>query len=62
MKVYVVLIGYHSGRDIKAYGVYGVYKQYRHALQEEQRLLDIDKTLWGGDQIKVRIIDAEVTE
>lgn len=59
MKVYVILIDYKSGRATK---VYGVYKQYRHALQEEQRLLDIGKTLWGGDQIKVRIIDAEVTE
>lgn len=59
MKVYVVLIDYKSGCDTK---VYGIYKQYRHAFQEEQRLLDIGKTLWGSDQIKVRIVDAEVTE
>ena len=59
MKVYVVLVDYKSGRDTK---VYGVYKQYRHAFQEEQRLLDIGETLWGGDQIKVRIVDQEVTE
>lgn len=59
MKVYVVLVDYCSGRDTK---VYGVYKQYRHAYQEEQRLLDISKTLWGSDQIKVRIVDQEVTE
>ena len=62
MKVYVVLIDYKSGRDTKVYGVYGVYKQYRHAYQEEQRILNIAETLWGGDQIKVRIIDSEVTE
>lgn len=59
MKVYVVLVDYMSGRDTK---VYGVYKQYRHAFQEEQRLLDLGKTLWGEDQIKVRIVNAEVTE
>lgn len=59
MKVYVVLVDYRSGRDTK---VYGVYKQYRHAYQEEQRLLDISKTLWDGDQIKVRIVNQEVTE
>ena len=59
MKVYVVLVDYRSGRDTK---VYGVYKQYRHAYQEEQRLLNIAETLWGGDQIKVRIVDQEVTE
>lgn len=59
MKIYVVLVDYRDGRDSI---VYGLYKQYRHAYQEEQRLLDIGKTLWGGDQIKVRIVDAEVTE
>lgn len=59
MKVYVVLVDYKSGQDTK---VYGVYKQYRHAYQEEQRLLNIADTLWGGDQIKVRIADSEVTE
>ena len=59
MKVYVVLVDYRSGRNTK---VYGVYKQYRHASQEKERLLDIGKTLWGGDQIDVRIIDQEVTE
>lgn len=62
MKVYVVLIDYRSGHDIKAYGVYGIYKQYRHALQEKQRLFDLDKTLWGGNQIDVQIIGQEVTE
>lgn len=59
MKVYVVLVDYKSGRNTK---VYGVYKQYRHALQEKQRLIDIGKDLWGGDQIEPRIVDAEVTE
>lgn len=59
MKVYIVLIDYKNGYDTK---VYGVYKQYRHAYQEEQRLLNITDTLWSGDQIKVRIIDQEVTE
>lgn len=59
MKIYVVLVDYRDGRDSK---VYGVYKQYRHAYQEEQRLLNIGETLWGGNQIKVRIVDAEVTE
>ena len=59
MKVYIVLVDYINGQDTK---VYGVYKQYRHAFQEEQRLLDIGKTLWGEDQIKVRIINSEVTE
>lgn len=59
MKVYVVLVDYKNGRDTK---VYGIYKQYRHAFQEEQRLLDISETLWGGDQIKVRIVNSEVTE
>lgn len=59
MKVYIVLIDYRDGRDSK---VYGVYRQYRHAYHEEQRLLDIGETLWGGNQIKVRIIDEEVTE
>lgn len=59
MKIYVVLVDYRDGRDSK---VYGAYKQYRHAYQEEQRLLNIGKTLWGGNQIKVRIVDAEVTE
>lgn len=62
MKVYVILIDYRSGHDIKAYGVYGVYKQYRHALQEKDRILNISKTLWSGDQIKVRVVDQEVTE
>ena len=59
MKVYVVLIDYYNGRDTK---VYGAYKNYRHAFQEEQRLLNIGETLWGGNQIKVRIVDTEVTE
>lgn len=59
MKVYIILVDYMSGQDTK---VYGVYKQYRHAFQEEQRLLDIDKTLWGEGRIKVRIVDSEVTE
>ncbi len=59
MKVYIILVDYMSGQDTK---VYGVYKQYRHAFQEEQRLLDIDKTLWGEGRIKARIIDSEVTE
>lgn len=59
MKVYVVLVDYRSGRDTK---VYGVYKRLRHAVQEKERLLDIGKTLWGGDQINVRIVDQEVTE
>ena len=59
MKVYVVLVDYRSGRDTK---VYGVYKQYRHAYLEEQSLVDIGKILWGGDQIKVRIVDQEVSE
>ena len=59
MKVYVVLVDYKDGRDTK---VYGVYKQYRHAFQEEQRLLNIGETLWGGNQIKVRIVGTEVTE
>ena len=59
MKVYVILVDYRDGRDSL---VYGVYKQYRHAYQEEQRLLHIGEALWGGNQIKVRIIDAEVTE
>lgn len=59
MKVYVILIDYADQHPTK---VYGVYKQYRHAFQEEQRLLDISKTLWGGNQIKVRIVDQEVTE
>lgn len=59
MKIYIILVDYMNGQDTK---VYGVYKQYRHAYQEEQRLLDIDKTLWGGNQIKIRIIDQEVTE
>ena len=59
MKVYVVLVDYRDGRDSL---VYGLYKQYRHAYQEEQRLLRIGESLWGGDMIKVRIIDQEVTE
>lgn len=59
MKVYVILVDYADQRPTK---VYGVYKQYRHAFQEEQRLLDIDKTLWGEGRIKARIIDSEVTE
>lgn len=59
MKIYIVLIDYKDGRNTK---VYGTYKQYRHAFQEEQRLLNIGETLWGGNQIKVRIVDAEVTE
>lgn len=59
MKVYVVLVDYRSGRETK---VFGVYKQYRHARQEKEKLLDIDKTLWYDDQINVRIVDQEVTE
>lgn len=59
MKVYVILVDYADQRPTK---VYGIYKQYRHAFQEEQRLLDIDKALWGEDRIKVRIVDSEVTE
>ena len=59
MKVYVVLVDYKNGQDTK---VYGVYKQYRHASQEACRLLNIAETLWGVNQIKVRIIGQEVTE
>ena len=63
MKVYVVLVDYESGRDTK---VHGVYKQYRHALQEEQRLLKDFSTLtklYGVEiKIKVRIANSEVTE
>jgi hypothetical protein len=59
MKVYVILVDYRNGRDTK---VYGVYKQYRQAYLEERRLREISETLWGGDQIKVRIVDQEVTE
>lgn len=59
MKVYVILVDYADQRPTK---VYGVYKQYHHAYQEERRILNIAETLWGGNQIKVRIIDQEVTE
>lgn len=59
MKIYVVLVDYYDGRDSL---VYGLYKQYRHAYQEEQKLLHIGKSLWGDNMIKVRIIDQEVTE
>lgn len=63
MKVYIVLVDYESGRDTK---VHGVYKQYRHALQEEQRLLKDFSTLaklYGVEiKIKVRITDQEVSE
>lgn len=57
MKVYVVLVDYRNDRT----KVYGVYKQYRHAYQEEQRLLNIVDIL-SGDRIKVRIVEQEVTE
>lgn len=63
MKVYIVLVDYESNRDTK---VHGVYKQYRHALQEEQRLLKDFSTLtklYGIEiKIKVRIVDQEMTE
>ena len=59
MKVYVVLVDYKDGRDSK---VYGVYKNYRHAFQEKERVIELGKTLWGGDQIKARIIDSKITE
>lgn len=59
MKIYVILVDYADQRPTK---VYGVYKQYRNAYQEERRILNIAETLWGGNQIKVRIIDQEVTE
>ena len=59
MKVYVVLVDYRSGHDTK---VYGVYKQYRQAYLEERRLLEVSDNLWGKDQIKVRIVDQEVSE
>ena len=59
MKVYVILVDYADQRPTK---VYGIYKQYRNAYQEERRILNIAETLWGGNQIKVRIIDSEVTE
>lgn len=62
MKVYVVLISSSNGSHTKVYGVYGVYKQYRHACQEKERLLGINKTLWSGDPIDVQIVDQEVTE
>lgn len=57
MKVYVILVDYRNDRT----KVYGVYKQYRHAYQEEQRLLNIVDIL-SGDRIKVRIVEQEVTE
>lgn len=59
MKVYVVLIDYKDGRDSK---VYGIYKNYRHAYQEREKVVEIGKTLWGGNQIKPRIVYSEVTE
>ena len=59
MKVYVILVDYADQRPTK---VYGIYKQYRNAYQEERRILNIAETLWGGNQIKVRIVDSEVTE
>lgn len=59
MKVYVILIDYKDGRDSK---VYGIYKNYRHAYQEREKVVEIGKTLWGGNQIKPRIVYSEVTE
>jgi len=59
MKVYAVVVDFQDKRDSV---IHGIYKQYRHAYQEEQRLLDIGKILLGTNQIKVRIIDQEVTE
>lgn len=61
MKVYVILVDYKSGQDTK---VYGVYKQYRHARQDALRLLDISKDtgIFHHNDIKVRVVDQEVTE
>ena len=59
MKVYVILVDYADQRPTK---VYGVYKQYRTAYQEERRLKKIAESLWGGNQIDTRIVDQEVTE
>ena len=59
MKVYVVVVDYRDGRDSQ---VYGVYKQYRHAYQEEQRLLEVSQNVFNSE-IKVRILGPqEITE
>lgn len=59
MKVYVILIDYKDGRDSK---VYGIYKNYRHAFQERERVVEIGKTLWGVNEFKPRIVNSEITE
>ena len=59
MKVYVVVVDYRDGRDSQ---VYGVYKQYRHAYQEEQHVLSLGKDFFNSE-IKVRIVGPqEVSE
>lgn len=59
MKVYVVVVDYRDGRDSQ---VYGVYKQYRYAYQEEQRLLEVGRNVFNSE-IKVRILGPqEVSE
>ena len=59
MKVYVILVDYADQSPTK---VFGVYKQYNTAYQEERRLKKIVKTLWDDNQINTRIMAQEVTE
>ena len=60
MKVYVVLIDYADQRPTS---VFGVYKQFHTAYQDECRLKKMWRFLRGDDNmIKVRIIDQEVTK
>ena len=58
MKVYVVLVDHRDGSETT---VFGVYKQYRHAYQAEQQVLNLGKGTFVDD-FKVRIVDEEVVE
>lgn len=58
MKVYVVVVDFYDKQDS---AVHGIYKQYRHAYQAEQSILEYAKDLFNT-KVKVRIIDKEVTE
>lgn len=58
MKVYAVVVDFQDERDSV---IHGIYRQYRHAYQEEQQILEYARDLFNTE-VKVRIIDKTLME
>lgn len=52
MKVYIIVVDFLDGRKSQ---VLGLYKQYRHAIQEKEILLECGQDIFNSD-FEVRIV------